>query len=186
MKKLIPPKLPVLVSDGVVKSVRPDIPPKTVESNLGGRRLCSRYLEHAGGHPQSGIGGYDLDARNPLGGFSSRLGGYFGSGGCVAGMVVEGIDLEPGLVCEDGRGAEVGEEISVGGENVEFILGLFLVLLSSQKLLLGFSFITHIAAIGPGPRGLVGVSRGLVEGAPGNADVEVAEDQLDARSQYGQ
>lgn len=97
-----------------MQRMRPDIPPEPIQPNLGSRRPRARHLEHARGHPQRRVRGRHLDAGDPLSDLAAIFSGDLRAGRGVARVLVDCVELGAGFVGEGGRGAEVGEEVSVG------------------------------------------------------------------------
>lgn len=139
----------------------PDIAPEAIQAQATHRCARARGLENALRDAQARVRGHNLDACNPLGGFTALARGQRFA---LVGMrEVDVGDDGAGAVGERFGGAEVREEGAVAGEDGE----------------LGHARGRGRWGEGPGARVLFGVSRGEGEGAEGDAEVEVGEDQLD-------
>lgn len=126
VQELIPPKLPVLVRDGIVERVRPDVPPEAIQPDLGGRRLGASDLEDPRGHPEPRVRRDDLDAGDPLRQLAALAGRQLVALGLV--LLVHALRDQADLVREGLGRAEVGVEVAVLGEDVELVGGFLLVL----------------------------------------------------------
>jgi hypothetical protein len=156
-----PPQLPILIANRIVKRMRPDIPPVPIQSHAGTRCPGTRHLKDPCSDSQPRIRRHDLHRRDPFCRFAALARGdvpLLGPRG-----VYRGDDLA-GSVGKGLGGAEVRVEVPVALEDVEFIRGFVLV----------------VATEGPGARVACRVLGGEVEGAEGDAEVEVGEDELDA------
>lgn len=111
-----------------MQTVSPDVPPEPVQPDLCGCGPRSGDLKNARGYPQTGVGGGHFDTGHPLGSFASLLRREPCAIGRVARVLVDVIDLVACLIGEGRGGAQMRQEISVRGEDVELVLGLFLVL----------------------------------------------------------
>lgn len=111
-----------------MQGVRADVSPETVQTSLSGSGLGTSDLEDTAGYAETGVGGDNLDAGNPFGGFTADLGGDLGAVLEGVDILVQDVDLVAGSLGESGSSSQVSKEVTVGGEDVELILGLLLVL----------------------------------------------------------
>ena len=140
-----------------MQRMRPHIPPEPIQPHFTGRRPRLRRLEHPARDPERRVRRHHLYACGPFGYFAA-LGGCDVAFGCV--VRVDGGDFEARDIGEGFGGAEVCEEGAVALEDVGFFGG-------------GCG---GGGGVGPGARVFGGVVGGEVEGAEGDADVEVWED----------
>ena len=136
--------------------MRPDIAPESIQAHLRRRGPRARRLEDPARDPQRRIRRHHFYAGNPLRRLSAlgcRQFFTFADGVNVA-------DLGTGDVGEGFGGAEVGEEGAVSLEDVGFFGA------GGRR----------IGGVGPRAGGLSGVGGCEGEGAAGDADVEVRED----------
>ena len=122
----VAPQLPVLVRDGVVQRVSPDVPEEPVQADLARRRPGSRHLKHASRHAQAGVGRDHLDAGDPFGPVAALPRGE--AGPVVLILSKDAVGLVSGPVGERLGCAEVSKEVAVGLEYVELVGCFFLVL----------------------------------------------------------
>lgn len=108
--------------------MRADVSPETVQTSLSGRGFGTSDLEDTAGYTETGVGSDNLDAGNPFGGFTTDLGGDLGAVLKRVDVLVQVVDLVAGSLSESGGSSQMSKEVTVGGENVEFILGLLFVL----------------------------------------------------------
>ena len=144
-----------------MQRMRPHIPPKPIQPNLLPRRPRSSNLEDARRNPQPDVRRDDLDARHPLRKLATSTRAN------VPFLAVLGVDVGsflPGSVGEGLGGAEVRFEVAVPFQDVEFVGDVILV----------------VAAKGPCAAVLARVGGCELQGAEGDAEVEVGEDELDS------
>lgn len=172
-------QLSVLVSHRIVQSVGSDISPESVQPNLAGSCPGASHFKHSRCHPKTNIRGDNLDGGNQLGPFTTLLDGEGGSVVLVG--AIDAVSFGPSLVGKGLGSTEVGEEVAVGGENVELIGGLLLVLFWLVRRCF-LSIVgkdgTHVAAVWPRSCAGCGVLLGKVQGTEGDAKVEIAEHEL--------
>jgi len=112
-----------------MQRMRPNVPPKPIQTYSRTRRFRACDLKHPRSNPQAGICCNDLDARNPFRQLPSLTRSQLPSGIQIACIFIEdGIDFLACAVCQGGCGAEVGMEVAVAFEDVEFVCGFLLVL----------------------------------------------------------
>lgn len=122
----IAPQLSILVRDGIMQGVSPDVPEKPVQANLVCCCPSSGYFKHASSHTETSIGGDDLDASNPLSPVAALSRGE--TGPVVLIFSEDAICLITGLIGKGLSGTEVGKKVAVGLEDVELVGCFFLVL----------------------------------------------------------
>lgn len=147
--------------------MRPDIPPEPIQPHLRRRRPRPRHLKHAPRDPQRRLCRHHLDASHQLrklAALARRQLVPVVPGDVVVVGRVQLRGRHPHAVRQRFGGGERGVEAAVALEDGELVKGR------------GFG----VAAVGPGARGGAGVVGGLGEGALGDAEVEVGEDELDA------
>lgn len=145
-----------------MKRMRPNIPPEPIKSDSRPRSTSTGDLEYPRRHPEPGIRRNNLCTRDLF----CKLASFLGCEGCAV-LPVGGVEVGcegAGTVGESCCGAEMGVEVAVGGEDVEFVGGFFFV----------------VAAVGPGAGFGFGVCGCEVDCTQGDAEIEVGEDELDA------
>lgn len=145
-----------------MQTVGADIPPIPIQPHLPGRSPGPRRLEHALRDPQPRVRRHHFRARHPLRHFAPLT---RRQGPAIPAMDrVHRRDVLARPVGEGFGGSQVRGEGAVAGQYVEF----------------GRGGGGRVGRVGPGPRvrcRVIGCER---EGAEGDADVEVGEDELDA------
>lgn len=126
VEELITPEFPILVRDGIVERVRPDVPPEAIQPDLGGCRLGAGDLEDPRGHPKPSVRRDDLDAGDPLRQLAALARRQLVALGLV--LLVYALRDQADLVRESLGRAEMGVEVAVLGEDVELVGGFLLVL----------------------------------------------------------
>ena len=108
----------------------PNVSPKPIQTYSRTRRFRACDLKHPRSNPQADICCNDLDARNPFGQLPSLSCSQLCATVQFASVFVQnGIDFLTCAVCQGGCGAEVGMEVAVAFEDVEFVCGFLLVLI---------------------------------------------------------
>ena len=109
--------------------MRPNVPPKPIQTYSRTRRFRACDLKHPGSDPQARIRCNDLDACNPFRQLTPLSRREFPTSIQIASVFVQdGIDFLACEVCQCRCGAEVGVEVPVAFEDVEFVCGFFFVL----------------------------------------------------------
>lgn len=145
-----------------MKRVSSHISPEPVQADLQRGRPCPGDLKHPRSNPQARVRGDHLDTSDPFGDLSSVL-RREGRPVCRVTGIKRSQPLA-GSISQRLAGAEVREEVTVPLEDIELVRGRVFV----------------IASEGPRTRCLGGVTRGEFQSANGDAEVKVAEDELDA------
>lgn len=144
-----------------MQRMRPHIPPEAIQPNLPRRRPRTRNLKNPRRNSKRLIRRHNLDTGDPLRNLAALR-------SCEIALhtsgLVDGVDFCAGDIGKRFCGAQVCEEGAVALQDV----GLF----GARG--------GGVGGVGPGTRVLRGVGGGEVEGAEGDADVEVGEDELDA------
>ena len=146
-----------------MQRVGADVLPEAVEAVLLGGGAGTRHLEDARGDLERGVGDHDLEGGDGLGdlaalGLGQVAAGAEGGGELGADLVGQGLD-----------GLQLGVVAAVLGDDVVLVGGLLL----------------RVEGEGPGAGLGEGVALGGLEGAVGDAQVEVGEDGLDGRGEDG-
>ena len=141
-----------------MEGVGAGVAPVQVEPDLVARRPRARQLVDLRADLERDVGGELLDGRHPHGDRAARLGRQV-----LAGGVEQGRDLAADVVGERLGRPQLRLQPSVPLEDVPLLGRAGLV----------------VAAVGPGSRGGAGVGRAGLEATAGDAEVEVAEDELD-------
>lgn len=108
-----------------------NVSPEPIQANLGGRGPRSSRLKDTGRDPEACVGGYHLGTSNPLGKLPALFCGEICAVLWVDVLGEEAAGLGVGSVGQGGGSTKVGEEVTIGLQNVEFILGFVFVLLKS-------------------------------------------------------
>lgn len=136
----------------------PDIPPEPIQAHLRARSPATGDLEYTRGNPEARVRRYYFDTRDPLGQLAALACCKRRAALGVCG--VDPADFETSAVRQCNGSAEMGMEVAVGGENVEFVYWRFFV----------------VASEWPCSSGSGRVFGCIVKGAEGDAKIKVAED----------
>ena len=121
-----------------MQRMRPNIPPKPIQTNILPRRPTPRKLKHTRRNPQPLISSHHLRARNPLRKLSPLP---LANLAILPILSIDFSSLVTSTISQCLRGSQVREEIAIAFEDIEFLAGGGLV----------------IAAVRPGAGGGVGV-----------------------------
>ena len=113
-----------------MQRMRPNVPPEPIQPNLLTRSFRASNFKHTRRDSEAGVRRHDFSASHPLSELSALPRRKLRARGKIPRVLcVDGADLFAGLVGEGYSGAQVGVEVAISSEDVEFVRCVFFVLL---------------------------------------------------------